>query len=145
MAIRPIRPQQIRPMTSCTIQITGGVVGSRLWLKTAMEKFGRVEVVHTGNRQDPTGEPPWVRFGAASAAEKALEAINNGLVLLDGATLTAEFKTGGRAAPPRFAESRQRPLHKMELTSRDLAQEASRRGRGRSRSRSRSRSRRRRH
>lgn len=115
------------PFDSRTIQITGAIVGSRLWLKKEMDRFGRVEVCHTGNRQNPEAEPPWVRFEKITSAQLAVEAINSGQVLLDGAMLKANFKReGGRAADtaPRFPRSARGDL---EVTSRDLARDDRRR------------------
>lgn len=138
-------------MESRTIQITSGVVTTRLWLKKEMERFGRVEVCHTGNRMNPTGEPPWVRFATLNAAEVALQNINLGLVLIDGTPVTAQMKPGGGGGgrfPPRPADQPAYPrCRDVEITSRELALEA-RRGKkskkSSSSSRSRSRSRRRR-
>lgn len=63
-----------------TIEITGGVgeTTSRMWLKQEMERFGRVDVCHMGNRMNPQEEPPWVRFYEPQGAEGALAAIRAG-------------------------------------------------------------------
>merc|ERR1712217_455240 len=83
-------------MESRTINITSGTVTTRLWLKKEMERFGRVEVCHTGNRMNPLAEPPWVRFATTTAAEVALKCISEGQVLVDGVPVTAVMKpTGG--------------------------------------------------
>merc|ERR1712137_81345 len=112
------------PMESRTIQITGGVVATRLWLKKEMERFGRVEVCHTGNRQNPIGEPPWVRFATLTQAESALEAINGGQVLIDGCTIQAQFKSSRPPPPPqRTAPVPRRSERDMDITSRDIAQQ----------------------
>merc|ERR1719235_524324 len=133
------------PMESRTIQILQGVkpTTARLWLKKEMDKFGRVEVCHMGNRQQPGIDIPWVRFEKAIHADAALQAIAQGMVFLDGVKLVAELKKGGRppprndwcnkGPPPRTARNER----DLEITSRDLF----RRGRSRSRSRSRKRSR----
>jgi len=115
---------------SRTIQITEGTVGTRLWLKKEMEKFGRVEVCHTGNRQNPVAEPPWVRFEKMSSVEVALQAINSGQVFFDGLPIKAESKTNGRQRQPEVREPRQRSPRRrdMDITSRDLARD-DRRGR----------------
>jgi len=116
---------------SRTIQITGGVVGTRLWLKQEMSRFGRVEVCHTGNRQNPEAEPPWVRFEKMSSVEIALQAINAGQVLYDGNPIKAELKST-RAGPPRERQARERSPRRrdLEVTSRDLARDDRRWGGG---------------
>mmetsp|Transcript_38469 Transcript_38469/g.90464 ORF Transcript_38469/g.90464 Transcript_38469/m.90464 type:complete len:181 (+) Transcript_38469:77-619(+) len=108
-------------MSMSTIEFTGGVVSttSRLWLKREMERFGEVDVCHMGNRDNPVEEPPWVRFKDSQAAEKALEAIKNSQVVLDGNVLEAEWKAnrrGGGGGFPRDAVSRR----DLEVNSRDL-------------------------
>jgi len=115
------------------------MINSRLWLKREMERFGRIEVCHTGNRQNLAAEPPWVRFEKASSAEVALQAINSGQVLLEGVPIKAEYKRGGRmgGGPPRQLGRREQD---MEITSRDMFRE-DRRGDDRRRNRSRSRDR----
>jgi len=116
------------PMETRTILITQGDVGTRIALKKVMETFGRVDVCHTGNRQNPQAEPPWVRFALTSSAETALAAMNTGQVLLDGQVLRAEVKRGGRPGPaPRPAWDR--GGRDMEATSRDFAQDLARRRR----------------
>lgn len=122
---------------SRTINITGGAVGTRLWLKMEMEKFGRVEVCHTGNRNNPVAEPPWVRFEKMSSVETALTAIAAGAVLLDGVPIKAEVKQSGRpaAAKMAFADKsgarEERPARRdLEITSRDLARDDARGARG---------------
>lgn len=112
---------------SRTIQITGRIVSSRIWLKKEMERFGRVEVCHTGNRQNPEGEPPWVRFEKTSSAEVALQAINSGQVLLEGEPLTAEMKRGGRTQQPSGPAMQRSERRDLEITSRDLARDDRRR------------------
>merc|ERR1712113_909493 len=110
------------PMESRTIQITEGVVRSRLTLKSEMERFGRVEVCYMGNRHDPLAEPPWVRFEKASSADLALQAINSDQVVFDGGTVRAEFKKGRRPHPhPR--QSTQCNKRDLDITSRDIAQD----------------------
>lgn len=101
-------------------------MASRLWLKKEMEKFGHVEVCHTGNRQNLEAEPPWVRFGKSSSAEAALNAINAGQVLLDGGILKAELRRAG-LRPAALRQSTQRSDQDMEITSRDLVQDDRRR------------------
>merc|ERR1719247_3359808 len=73
-----------------TIYIVDAPIFSRLWLKQEFQKYGRVDVAHTGNRQNPKAEPPWVRFASQSNAEAALKAIQNGQVLVEGKTIKAE-------------------------------------------------------
>lgn len=114
---------------SRTIQITGGVVGTRLWLKQEMSRFGRVEVCHTGNRQNPEAEPPWVRFEKMSSVETALNAIAAGQVLFDGMPIKAELKASRSHAPPRPTRERSPKRRDLEVTSRDLARESHRPGR----------------
>merc|ERR1711924_179960 len=128
-------------MESRTIQITGGVVATRLWLKKEMERFGRVEVCHTGNRMNPVAEPPWVRFATLTQAESALEAINSGQVLIDGCVIQAQFKTGRPTAPPPRQEPTmtRRNERDMDITSRDFALQLMKRNRRRSSSSSSSR------
>ncbi|CAE7552512.1 APUM3 [Symbiodinium pilosum] len=140
-------------MSTC-IQIVEGVVPgiNRLALKGHMEQFGQVDLVHMGNRQNPEEEPPKVRFSTPEAAQRALEAINGGQVVIDGMLLKAQYMQGkgrGRGAPPTATE------RNLEVTSRDLFLERERArnragggggggGKERSRSRDRSRDRRRR-
>eukprot|EP00931_Biecheleriopsis_adriatica_P093348 TRINITY_DN67094_c0_g1_i1.p1 TRINITY_DN67094_c0_g1~~TRINITY_DN67094_c0_g1_i1.p1 ORF type:complete len:174 (+),score=40.63 TRINITY_DN67094_c0_g1_i1:197-718(+) len=130
-------------MSTC-IQIIEGMVSgiNRLALKGHMEQFGQVDLVHMGNRQNPEEEPPKVRFSSADSAQKALDAINSGQVVIDGMLLKARFMQGkgtGRGAPPSAHE------RNLEVTSRDLflAQRNNKSGGGRDRSKSRDRSRKR--
>ncbi|CAJ1352376.1 unnamed protein product [Effrenium voratum] len=138
-------------MSSC-IQITEGMVPgiNRLALKGHMEQFGQVDLVHMGNRQNPEEEPPKVRFSTPEAAQRALDAINAGQVVIDGMLLKAQFMQGkgrGRGQAPTPHE------RNLEVTSRDLflerervknqaRSERSRKERSRSRDRSRRRRRR---
>lgn len=119
---------------SRTIQITTGAVTTRLWLKKEMERFGRVEVCHTGNRMNPEIEAPWVRFEKMTAVETALEAINAGQCISpDGVTLKAELKNNSRPPPPtnQTAQPRPQPTRRdLETTSRDLARDDRRSGPG---------------
>lgn len=110
---------------SRTIQITGGVVGTRLWLKQEMERFGRVEVCHTGNRQNPEAEPPWVRFEKMSSVEVALQAIAAGQVLFDGNPIKATLKAARTGPPREVRQARERSPRRrdLEVTSRDLARD----------------------
>jgi len=146
--IRNTPPANLPPtaMELRTIAITAGTVGTRLWLKKEMERFGRVEVCHTGNRSNPEAEPPWVRFEKASSAETCMIAMKAGQVILDGGPILGELKRGGRqqAPPPQIMRRNEQD---MEITSRDLARQMQGRGRvddrrGRDRQDSRSRSRR---
>merc|ERR1712232_1434582 len=122
---RDAPPTRAPPMESRTIQITGGVVATRLWLKKEMERFGRVEVCHTGNRQNPIAEPHWVRFATLTQAESALEAINGGQVLIDGCTIQAQFKSSRPPPPPPQQQQIRRNERDMDITSRDIAQQLS--------------------
>ncbi|CAK9029278.1 Pumilio-like 3 [Durusdinium trenchii] len=135
-------------MSTCIQIIEGMVPGiNRLALKGHMEQFGQVDLVHMGNRQNPEEEPPKVRFSTPEAAQRALDAINAGQVVIDGMLLKAQYMQGkgrGRGAPPTATE------RNLEVTSRDLFLERERaraqqreRGKERSRSRDRSRGRRR--
>lgn len=134
-----------------TIEITGGVgeSTSRMWLKQEMERFGRVDVCHMGNRMNPAEEPPWVRFYEPQGAEGALAAIKAGQVFLDGLMLQAEYKSGRRVIEKPRSSREQGPSRRdLEVNSRDLFMEQERerirggeRGRRRSRSRSHKRSR----
>lgn len=103
------------PMSN-TIEITEGVVESttRMWLKREMERFGQVEVCHMGNRQNPKGEPPWVRFASSKSAEQALDAIKKGEVFVDGIQIKAE--RSNKRGPPLVP----REPRDMECGSRDL-------------------------
>mmetsp|Transcript_48841 Transcript_48841/g.87965 ORF Transcript_48841/g.87965 Transcript_48841/m.87965 type:complete len:155 (+) Transcript_48841:139-603(+) len=131
-------------MSTC-IQIIEGMVSgiNRLALKGHMEQFGQVDLVHMGNRQNPEEEPPKVRFNTPESAQKALEAINSGQVVIDGMLLKAQFMQGkgrGRGAAPTAHE------RNLEVTSRDLflERERAKKEKEKKRSRSKSRSRRRR-
>lgn len=119
------------PMEQRTIQITEGVVRSRLQLKSEMERFGRVETVYMGNRHDPQAEPPLVRFQTSANAASALEAINAGSVLFDGLTVKAAFKTDKRRPMQRDIE--REVDQKLHITSRDFARDDRRRNYGNSR------------
>lgn len=107
---------------SRTIQIiTTGVVGTRLWLKSEMQRFGRVEVCHTGNRNDPAAEPAWVRFEKMSSVETALKAINEGQVLLEGVPIKAEMKKQRPQQRPQQSERRRsRSARPANNSSRDF-------------------------
>merc|ERR1712232_592328 len=120
---RDAPPTRAPPMESRTIQITGGIVATRLWLKKEMERFGRVEVCHTGNRSNPVAEPPWVRFATLTQAETALEAINRGEVLIDVNAIQAQFKSSRPPPPPPRTEVTRRNERDMDTTSRDIAQQ----------------------
>lgn len=97
-------------------------VGTRLWLKSEMERFGRVEVCHTGNRNNQVAEPTWVRFEKLSSVERALSAINAGQVLLEGTPIKAEMRSDNRrpqqAQPKRRSPPRSDPGN---FSSRDAA------------------------
>lgn len=81
-------------------------------LKSAMERFGRIDLCFMGNRNKD--ELPMVRFATVAAAENAMQAISAGTVAFDGVTVKAEFKKGP-------LESLQRCDHGYtETTSRDL-------------------------
>ncbi|CAL1166120.1 unnamed protein product [Cladocopium goreaui] len=145
----PGKTSQGFTMSTCIQIIEGMVPGiNRLALKGHMEQFGQVDLVHMGDRQNPEEEPPKVRFSTPEAAQRALDAINAGQVVIDGMLLKAQFMQGkgrGRGAPPSATE------RNLEVTSRDLFLERERaraqqrdRERGKERSRSRDRSRRRR-
>lgn len=116
-----------------TIHITGGLSEqtTRLWLKKQMEKFGRVEICHTGNRHSPTAELPWVRFAGQTSADAAMEAVKAGTLIIDGTMIQAEVGMGERRAqrPPRDQIMLQRSERDLQLTSRDLAQDDHRRSR----------------
>jgi len=113
-----------------TIEITDGVVEttSRMWLKKEMERFGEVDVCHMGNRNNPTEEPPWVRFTRPNSAESALAAIRAGQVFVDGLMVKADWRSSrkGPPAPTREQHSRR----DLEVTSRDLFMEQRDRGGG---------------
>lgn len=89
-------------------------------LKNEMERFGRVDIVFMGNRQQ--NEAPMVRFATSVSAETALQAINTGQVTFDGVTAKAEYKKGSH-------DPLQRPVgeREMDYTSRDLVREYRRR------------------
>uniref|UniRef100_A0A7S4V566 RRM domain-containing protein n=1 Tax=Alexandrium monilatum TaxID=311494 RepID=A0A7S4V566_9DINO len=138
-----------------TIEITDGVLPTttRNWLKKEMEQFGEVDVCHMGNRENPREEPPWVRFCEPRSAEKAMAAIMEGKVYLDGLQIKAELRSGMKrpAPPPRRRETEQQ-RRDLDFSSRDFYIEQGARGRDKrdrdrrrrspsSRSRSRSRSR----
>mmetsp|Transcript_53310 Transcript_53310/g.165249 ORF Transcript_53310/g.165249 Transcript_53310/m.165249 type:complete len:169 (-) Transcript_53310:120-626(-) len=143
-------------MSSNTIEITGGysATTTRMVLKREMERFGPVDVCHMGNRDNPVDEPPWVRFSDSSACEKAMTAIKNGEVVVDGVSLNAT-RSNRRGPPlvsrePRDAEvgSRELFLQRSRASGRNRRSPSrrgrgrrspSRRGRGRRNSRSRSR------
>jgi hypothetical protein len=78
------------------IEITGGmgVGSSRLSLKRTMEIFGMVEVCHIGNREV---DLPFVRYKTIAAFEAALQALQNGSVILDGNVLQGVRKGTGPA------------------------------------------------
>mmetsp|Transcript_29117 Transcript_29117/g.53113 ORF Transcript_29117/g.53113 Transcript_29117/m.53113 type:complete len:166 (+) Transcript_29117:91-588(+) len=150
-----------------TIEITSGVPESctRMVLKREMERFGQVDVCHMGNRQDPTNEPPWVRFANAKSADAALTAIKANEVFIDGIIIAAD-RSNKRGPPLVSREPRDAEIGSRELFlnrgaggkggGRDRYDKGGKggggerrgssrdRNRGRSRKRSRSRSRRRR-
>jgi len=144
-------PRRSNAGMSNTIEFINGVGEgtSRMYLKQEMERYGRVDVCHMGNRQNPKEEPPWVRFYEPSGAETALATIKSGQVFLDGVLLQADYKSG-RRAPEKHPERNQggRMRGDLEVNSRDLFLEQERdriRGGGRGdrdRDRKRSRSRR---
>lgn len=108
-----------------TIRIIGGLSQqtSRLWLKKQMERFGPVDICHTGNRHSQTAEHPWVRFTTTTSAQTALEAAQKGELIIDGTQIQAELGAGNRRGPPpRDNTQLHRSNRDMELTSRDLAQ-----------------------
>merc|ERR1712113_540818 len=124
-----------KPLETRTLAITEGLVQTRLWLKKEMERFGRVEVCHTGNRMNPVAEPPWVRFATTTAAEVALKCISEGQVLVDGVPVTAVMKPaggggnrlGGHIRETGFKNEPAYPKTRdVEITSRELALEARR-------------------
>jgi len=124
---------------SNTIEFVGGcgATTTRMVLKREMERFGHVDVCHMGNRDNPTAEPPWVRFAQSSSADAAVEAIQRGEVMVDGMVLTAQKST--RRGPPLVS----REPRDAEVGSRELFMQRLRGGGGdRDRKRSRSRGRR---
>lgn len=168
--VKRSKSREVGTFADRTIYIVEAPIFSRLWLKQEFQKYGRVDVAHTGNRQNPKAEPPWVRFSSQSGAEAALKAIENGTCLCEGKRIKAEKRADKqvkREIPgwnSRYSRSerdmevtsrdlrqndRRRPNPRsernMDITSRDLArQDRSRSNRNRRRSRSRSDSRRRR-
>mmetsp|Transcript_41248 Transcript_41248/g.92637 ORF Transcript_41248/g.92637 Transcript_41248/m.92637 type:complete len:166 (+) Transcript_41248:104-601(+) len=151
-----------------TIEITSGVPDSctRMVLKREMERFGQVDVCHMGNRQDPTNEPPWVRFANSKSADAALTAIKANEVFIDGIIIAAD-RSNKRGPPLVSREPRDAEIGSRELFLKgsgggkgggrydkggkgkgggggDRRGSSRDRNRGRSRKRSRSRSRRRR-
>eukprot|EP00930_Biecheleria_cincta_P061724 TRINITY_DN4728_c0_g2_i1.p1 TRINITY_DN4728_c0_g2~~TRINITY_DN4728_c0_g2_i1.p1 ORF type:complete len:161 (+),score=23.66 TRINITY_DN4728_c0_g2_i1:130-612(+) len=123
-----------------TIEITAGVHSSttRLTIKQQLERFGAIDICHKIG--DPQEDTPWVRFRDGSSADKALDAINRGEVLIDGVTIKAQWRGRKKdsSGGPRGNAAQQ------GRTSRDIFLEACRGGSKRSRSSSTSRSRRRR-
>lgn len=89
---------------STAIEITAGIAErtSRVSLKKAMEQFGEVVGCHMGTRGV---EAPIVRFQTQTAAENALEQLNNAQVFLDGCQLSGDWKGATQAA--KDAEARQ--------------------------------------
>eukprot|EP00403_Amphidinium_massartii_P037771 CAMPEP_0178443070 /NCGR_PEP_ID=MMETSP0689_2-20121128/38610_1 /TAXON_ID=160604 /ORGANISM="Amphidinium massartii, Strain CS-259" /LENGTH=171 /DNA_ID=CAMNT_0020066875 /DNA_START=20 /DNA_END=532 /DNA_ORIENTATION=+ len=99
-----------------TIEIKSGVPESctRMVLKREMERFGQVDVCHMGNRQDPTNEPPWVRFANAKSADSALTAIQAGEVFIDGIVIAAD-RSNKRGPPLVSREPRDAEIGSREL------------------------------
>eukprot|EP00429_Kryptoperidinium_foliaceum_P068221 CAMPEP_0176073576 /NCGR_PEP_ID=MMETSP0120_2-20121206/36764_1 /TAXON_ID=160619 /ORGANISM="Kryptoperidinium foliaceum, Strain CCMP 1326" /LENGTH=234 /DNA_ID=CAMNT_0017407261 /DNA_START=53 /DNA_END=755 /DNA_ORIENTATION=- len=114
-----------------TIEITGGVgeSTSRMILKQEMERFGRVDVCHMGNRQNPKEEPPWIRFAEPGGAENALAAIKNGQVFIDGLLLHADYRSSRKVPDyPTRARNAGPSRRDLEVNSRDLFFEQERDG-----------------
>lgn len=81
------------------VQITDGVteLSNRTHLKSTMQAYGLVEAVHMGRRGL---EPAFVRYQHASSAEKAVEALEKGLVFMDGVQLKGGYhSTAPRPSP----------------------------------------------
>lgn len=84
-------------MTDRTIYITGGnsVATSRLLVKNALECFGQIELCNMGLRaklNDPTQAPPVIRFATREGAQKAMDAIKRGQIVIVGLVIQAEWK-----------------------------------------------------
>mmetsp|Transcript_94643 Transcript_94643/g.265016 ORF Transcript_94643/g.265016 Transcript_94643/m.265016 type:complete len:180 (+) Transcript_94643:66-605(+) len=108
-----------------TIEITGcSTSTTRMILKREMERFGHVDVCHMGNRDNPSAEPPWVRFADPKAADSALDAIKAGLVIIDGFAINAQ--KSNRRGPPLVS----REPREAEVGSRELFLQRSRGGGG---------------
>eukprot|EP00429_Kryptoperidinium_foliaceum_P133487 CAMPEP_0176284556 /NCGR_PEP_ID=MMETSP0121_2-20121125/51911_1 /TAXON_ID=160619 /ORGANISM="Kryptoperidinium foliaceum, Strain CCMP 1326" /LENGTH=225 /DNA_ID=CAMNT_0017625005 /DNA_START=54 /DNA_END=728 /DNA_ORIENTATION=+ len=100
-----------------TIEITGcSTSTTRMILKREMERFGHVDVCHMGNRDNPSAEPPWVRFADPKAADSALDAIKAGLVIIDGFAINAQ-KSNRRGPPLVSREPREERLAAASCSS----------------------------
>eukprot|EP00931_Biecheleriopsis_adriatica_P092414 TRINITY_DN66221_c0_g1_i1.p1 TRINITY_DN66221_c0_g1~~TRINITY_DN66221_c0_g1_i1.p1 ORF type:complete len:193 (+),score=31.49 TRINITY_DN66221_c0_g1_i1:41-619(+) len=75
-----------------TIEIIGGVHSGtkRLSIKNELERYGEIDICHKVG--DPIQHVPWIRFRDGSSAEKAIEAISRGEVLIDGVAIKAQWK-----------------------------------------------------
>eukprot|EP00931_Biecheleriopsis_adriatica_P010066 TRINITY_DN111166_c0_g1_i1.p1 TRINITY_DN111166_c0_g1~~TRINITY_DN111166_c0_g1_i1.p1 ORF type:complete len:174 (+),score=18.91 TRINITY_DN111166_c0_g1_i1:84-605(+) len=132
------------------LEIVGGVgpTVNRLHLKTQMEQFGQVDVVHMGNRNNPEAEPPKVRFVKAEHAQKALDAINAQTVCVNGVFIQARFKEskgagrGGGSGGTSTSRGKDPPADRAEFSSRDVMSSRKEPSRSRERRDSRARERR---
>lgn len=98
--------------------IDGIKLNSARWsLKMELEVYGKIDAAHMGDRNNPNSTPPWVKFNTREGAERAMEAMQQGKVFVNGYKLKAEYRKDGLAAPPSGDNTTRTDL---DLTSRDL-------------------------
>lgn len=125
-------------MADRTINITGGIniATSRILMKSALEHFGKVELINMGLQaklNDPTQAPPIIKFATREGAEKALDAMNKGQLIVVGLTVRGAWKADvdrARGGP----QKKSQPMTSRELMRESLLGPNRRRSRSRSRS-----------
>lgn len=138
-------------MVERTIYLTGGInmATSRLLMKNTLDAYGPVELCNMGLQaklNDPNQAPPVIRFATRDAAQRALEAMEAGLVIVVGLPVKGAWKSdvdranGGPKKREKNLTSRE--LMKQEYESKrnsQIRRPRSRSGRGRGREDSRGR------
>merc|ERR1712187_119830 len=93
---------------------------ARWSMKEMLEVYGKIDACHMGDRFNPREHPPWAKYHTREGAEKAMEALDRGLVVCNGCVLRGEWRRDP-APPPPIEHNADQP--ELELTSRDLMPE----------------------
>merc|ERR1711920_946756 len=109
-------------MAGRILHITEGIKyeTARWSMKEMLEVYGKIDACHMGDRFNPREHPPWARYHTREGAEKAMEALDRGLVVCNGCVLRGEWRRDP-APPPPIEHNADQP--ELELTSRDLMPE----------------------
>jgi len=109
-------------MAGRILHITEGIKyeTARWSMKEMLEVYGKIDACHMGDRFNPREHPPWAKYHTREGAEKAMEALDRGLVVCNGCVLRGEWRREA-APPPPIEHNADQP--ELKLTSRDLMPE----------------------